>query len=807
MLAAVPLLAGTAGGLLLVDGIPQHLVLASAAAAVFALIAGCGFLALRYDVAVLLAIGIGCAGAGVCAGASSARYLYRTPLVEWSHANVGDAADPFTVVGILREDGSVTDYGASLTVDAVTICAGRCGDSHSEVPVAGGLRLSVGGAVSHGDVRRWRAGRMVRLPALLRAPASFRNPGIPDEARAQARRGIALVGSVKSAALVEVVAPASRLGEAAADVRAWSRRVLSRHVARLSERSTAIATAILIGDRTGLSDEDERRLQDAGTFHVIAISGGNIAVFTAMLLIGARLCRVPFRAAALLTIVLLLFYAEVAGGAPSVSRAVSAAVVFLVARALDHRGAPLNTVAVAAILGSAASPAIVVDPGFLLSFVATAAIVLGVPRLLPVHGQRRWMATMPAATLCAEIALAPIAATLFSRLTAAGLIVNFAAIPLMTVVQVGSLSLLAVSGFSASWADRLAVIVHWSADGLVDSARFVELAPWMARHASAPAWWVCGIYYMACLGLLGPKTRRPSAIVLAISIFLLVAGLPTTARGLVPLPSPGVLRVVVLDVGQGDATVAILPDGTVVAIDAGGLAGTTFDVARRVVLPSWRALQVTALHALVLTHADPDHVGGADGVLREFAPSQIWEGVPVPPHPVLRALRARAAAQRTVWRTVRPGDIDRAGNVEIKVLHPPEPEWERQRVRNDDSVVLELRYGDVSIVLPGDIGREVERALIPSLHLGRTVILKAAHHGSATSSGDEFLDATKPQAVIFSAGKNNRFGHPAKAVVERVARRGVAMFNTAQDGAVFVETDGRSVRVWGWASRSVTTIH
>jgi competence protein ComEC len=206
------------------------------------------------------------------------------------------------------------------------------------------------------------------------------------------------------------------------------------------------------------------------------------------------------------------------------------------------------------------------------------------------------------------------------------------------------------------------------------------------------------------------------------------------------------------------------------------------------------------LHALVVTHPDPDHLSGAAGVLRAFSASAVWEGVPVPPHPARRELLAHARERRMVWRTVRPGDVDRAGDVEIRVLHPPEPEWERQRVRNDDSVVLELRYDDVSIVLPGDIGRDVEHALVPSLRLAPTVILKAPHHGSATSSSDAFLDAVRPSAVIFSAGRNNRFGHPAKPVVERYAARGVEMFNTATDGAVFVETNGREVRVWGWGS-------
>jgi competence protein ComEC len=637
------------------------------------------------------------------------------------------------------------------------------------------------------------------VSALLRSPTTFRNPGVPDEIRALALRGIALNGTAKSAALVEVIREADPVAEAAGAVRRMVRRVLATYVGPFGARSSAIAAAILIGDRSGLSDDDERRLQDAGTYHVIAISGGNIAIFTALLLFTGRALRIPTRAVAVVVILVLWFYGEVAGGAASVGRAITGATVFLVALALDHRGAPLNMVSVAALLAVTFSPAVVVDAGFLLSFIATGAIILGVPRLVRTLPRGRAFAAMPAATLCADIALAPVLATFFGRLTAAGLIVNFVAIPMMTIVQSGALLLLAVAPFSNAFAGGCGRVVHLAATALVESARLVDLAPWLAGSVPAPAAWLCVAYYAACLGLLVARARRVSAAVLLISVGCLVSGAGVTSRGLTAPPAPGILRVVVLDVGQGDATAVMFPDGTALLIDAGGLAGTTFDIAGRVVVPALHVLHVARLHALVLTHGDPDHVGGAEGVLRVFAPAAVWEGVPVPPHPALRAIAARAASQRLLWRAVRAGDVDRAGEVEIRVLHPAEPDWERQRVRNDDSIVIELRYRDVSILLPGDIGREVERALIPALRLAPTVILKAAHHGSATSTSDEWLDATKPSAVIFSAGRNNRFGHPAPAVVERVERRGVPMFNTASDGAVFVETDGRSVRVWGWA--------
>jgi competence protein ComEC len=652
----------------------------------------------------------------------------------------------------------------------------------------------------------------VRVAAILRYPASFSNPGVADERRHLALRGIVLTGTVKSASLVDVLSKGTLLEEWAAAARQWTRDVLAHYVGRFDARSAAISTAILIGDRTGLSEEDERRLQRAGTYHVIAISGGNIAILTALLVFAARGMRVPYRAAGVTSILILLFYAEVAGGAASVSRAVTAAIVFLIALMLDRLGATLNVVAVAAVVAIASAPVATFDGGFLLSFGATTGIVLGVPLMLrparPVqrrgvrrilHTAGRAAAGVASATLCAEVALAPIAATLFSRVTLAGLLLNFAAIPLMTAVQCGSMALLATARLSTPTADAIGWFVHWSAWALVESASAVDLFPWAARDVPPPALWLCACYYGAAAGVLAaPRYRRASSLLLlaaGVAIFYGI-GIP---RGGAPA-RPRMLRVIVMDVGQGDATLAVLPDGRALLTDAGGLAGTTFDMGRRVILPAIRALGVRELHALVLTHGDPDHIGGAVAVLRSLRVANVWEGVPVPPHPLLRELAQVAGERRVVWRTVRPGDIERAGAVEIRVHHPPEPEWERQRVRNDDSVVLELRYGKVSILLPGDIEREGEQRLSRTLSLAPLVVLKAPHHGSATSSSEEFIEAAHPRAVIFSAGRNNRFGHPAPVVVERFRRRGVEMFNTAVDGAVFVETDGERMEVTGWKS-------
>ena len=217
-----------------------------------------------------------------------------------------------------------------------------------------------------------------------------------------------------------------------------------------------------------------------------------------------------------------------------------------------------------------------------------------------------------------------------------------------------------------------------------------------------------------------------------------------------------------------------------------------------------RAFGVRSLDTFVLTHADPDHIGGARSVLRSFRPRAIWEGVAVPPHEPLRWLSEAADRIGAEWRTARTDDHLRVSGVEIHTLHPPQPDWERQRVRNDDSIVLAIRMGKVSVILPGDVGREGEGRVLDHIEPAPLMVLKAPHHGSATSSTTEFLERIRPAVAIFSAGRNNRFGHPARVVVERYRAMGTTMFSTAEDGAVILDTDGEVVEMRTWSGRAVT---
>jgi competence protein ComEC len=814
-IATLPLLAGTLAGLLLSDHVAAGVARLAAAGALLALLSAVGAFSDASSGETVAAIATGSALAGLSLAISAAALAYHPPLLQWFESrSARDSSAPVSIEGVLREDASVSGGSPSLVVDVRRV---------SGMEKAGGVRLSVGGVLGPARRVEWRAGRRVRISALLRLPATYVNPGVRDDRRTLARRGIVLVGTVKSAAMVDVVASASPVQELAATVRQWVRERLGDGVGRWSPKSAAVATAVLIGDRTGLPDADTRRLQDAGTYHVIAISGGNIAILTVLVMGVLRQLKIPGRTAAAMTILMLLGYSEIVVPAPSVQRAISAALLYLAARVLDHRGSALNVLAIAATLGVASAPVVLLDPGFILSFGATLGILaVATARLAKARG-RAGFARRSAETLwfllrttcAAEAALLPVAAAFFGRMTMAGLLLNFAAIPLMSLLQGASLATLAATIVSERLFAAGGYVVHLAAAGIIESARLTEVLPGLAWDVVAPAWWVIVAYYTAALTALlsgSVRMRDAARATVGVAAVVMVAGPGWGVEEKIP-PSRG-LRIVFLDVGQGDSTAVLLPGGRAFLVDAGGVATAqppeapdadtgTFDIGRRVVAPALRALGVRRLEALAITHGDPDHIGGVPAVFRAFPIAEVWEGVPVPPHPWLRGLNDTADAMGLRWRTVQAGDEERLGPVRIRVLHPPRPDWERQRVRNEDSIVLDVRIGDVSVVLPGDIGTEGEQAILRRLQPSGIVVLKAPHHGSATSSTAALLSALRPAAVIFSAGRNNRFGHPHPAVVARYRDMATAMFSTAEDGAVILDTDGRTVTLTGWTGRRV----
>nr|MBP8273806.1 ComEC/Rec2 family competence protein [Acidobacteriota bacterium] len=575
----------------------------------------------------------------------------------------------------------------------------------------------------------------------MKRPQVWRNPGSASESWQRLRRGSDISGSIKSGSLVAVTR-GPWWKEAGARVRAHVRHTLGRTVGPSSPESASIVTAILIGDRTGLDDQTVRRLQSAGTYHVIAISGGNIAIVVIACLMLLRFVMRSARMSAAITLGVVLAYGALVGDQASVSRAVTAGALVLGLQVAGWCAPTLQVFALAALGVAVRDPLTVVDVGAWLSFGATLGILLfGRDLHRRISPSRGWLmgaaAAMFAATLAAELALMPISAAVFSRVSVAGLLLNFIAIPAMAVTQLAGTAIVIVADLWPWLGGVAALVAHAGAAALVRSTGLLDLMPWLSWQ-TPPVWWGWTlIYYVGLLGPLfrrGPRQARVSMTVAAAGAWLVIVCAPNSPAR---LPPPGYLRVSMLDVGQGQSVAVQFPTGQSLLVDAGGT-GTRFDIGARVVEPALWALGMQRLDWLALTHGDGDHVGGAASVMRDMAPREVWEGVPVPRDRRLQSLRERAHSQGTVWRRLLAGSAFEAGSALVEVVHPPPPDWERQFVRNDDSLVLRVTFGQVSLLLTGDVGLPVEENMTfdqsPRLRL-----VTAPHHGSRTSSSDALV--------------------------------------------------------------------
>jgi len=409
---------------------------------------------------------------------------------------------------------------------------------------------------------------------------------------------------------------------------------------------------------------------------VIAISGGNIAILAAAATLLLSVVAVRGRSAALAAVAVLSGYALVITAGPSVWRATWMAILYFAARAVDHRSGAWQSSSVAAALMIVARPLDVRDAGFILTFGATLALLEGVrmgARLRPRIGALSWVAASVVASLAIEIALLPVSASLFSRVTGAGLVLNLLAVPLMGVVQIAALAATLADPFPAI-AGPAGWISHVAAQALVGSANLVTLAPWStARVPSPPAGVVAG-YYLALAALIFWKPRLPRVIaaVALVAMTLVIIGAPLPTR---PQASEQKLRLTMFDVGQGESILVERPHGRTMLVDTGGAPfGGGVDVGSRVLAPALWARGIRSLDTLLITHGDPDHLGGALAVLGDFAPHRLWMGVAVPNHrPTLDVLDA-AARTETPVEFKRRGEADADDDLRVRVLHPPPPD-------------------------------------------------------------------------------------------------------------------------------------
>lgn len=575
----------------------------------------------------------------------------------------------------------------------------------------------------------------------------------------------------------------------------------------------ALLPGLVVGDTSRITPELEEAFKETDLTHTLAVSGANFTVVLALLLGPPGLAQrserrglaprlgLHLRTTALLGGLLALAFVVVCRPDPSVLRAAACGSVALLALATGRRRSLLPALATAVLLLVLYDPWLARSYGFLLSVLATGALLTIAPRwsaALRGRGVPPRLAEALAAAGAAQALCAPVVAVLSARVSLVGvpcnLLVEFAVAP----ATVLGFAALATAPVAMPLARSLAWCGGWPAEWIAGIARAGAALPgagvdWPGSWAGAA---LLALVTVAALSAGRRLLRHPWWCgVCALLLILVVVQPPPLARVIKGWPPPG-WRMVMCDVGQGDALVLAAGEGTAVVVDAGP------DPA--LVDHCLRSLGVTRVPLVLLTHFHADHVAGLPGVLRGRSVGAIETTALEEPADQAGFVRRQAAARHIPLRHAAAGEQRRSGPLSWQVIWPPPspptttaPDTESGP--NDASVTLLVRTAGLRLLLLGDLEPPAQRELARSpaaAALKDVDVLKVAHHGSAHQDF-AFLRRIAPRLALISCGEDNTYGHPAPGTVAALRARGATVLRTDRDGALAVAGEGRTLRVAG----------
>jgi competence protein ComEC len=606
--------------------------------------------------------------------------------------------------------------------------------------------------------------------------------------------------------------------------------------------------AMLIGERAFIEPQTNLEFQKSGTFHVLVVSGMNVSILALVIFWIARRLRAGEWLASIITVMVSFAYAALCDGGAPILRATFMLAIYLVARLIYRGRSPLNALGVAAAGVLLVDPAGLLDASFVMTFLCVLIIAgIGVPLLERIsepwrRGMRnftllaydinlppriaqfrvelrmiiarlsrlgpeplwRFLLLRTVGTALAlweilvisalmQIGLVLPMASYFHRVTVTALPANMLVVPLTEVLMPTSVLALALSYLSSTIAAVPAMIAGWSLDAITGTVHIAGSVRVADLRIPTPSL-LTSVVAVVSLAMAIVLARR-SRLVAYVSLVVLFG----SAVFLVGFRSsediaPNKLEVTAIDVGQADSTLLVSPTGNTLLVDAAGPLGfshSEFDFGENVVSPYLWSRGFSHLDVVVITHGHSDHIGGMTSVINNFHPRELWVG-PLPKLPSIQAVLNHARQQGVKIIELRAGDeFDWAGT-HVRVLSPPRDWQVGEKVRNNDSLALQICYGETAFLLEGDAEKKMERII--ATEDPACTLLKLAHNGSLTSTTPELLDAAHPGYAFISVGSRNMFHHPRPEILSRLAARHISTYRTDTMGALTFLLDGKAVQ-------------
>ena len=568
----------------------------------------------------------------------------------------------------------------------------------------------------------------------------------------------------------------------------WSLRMGQAMVERIhalfSGDEAGFLTAILTGDRSTLSEEALIDLSQAGLYHIMAVSGMHCGFLLTLTTFLTGKHRRRLRAGC--AIPLLIFYALLAGGRPSVVRA-CVMLIFLLSAPLFRRVSdPPTALSGALLVILLANPFAARAASLQLSFAAVAGLLWLPRRLTALLGgmERRGRLARAAissfsATMGALVFTVPISAWYFGVLPLVGVLGNFLCLGAASLVFILGLSVVLISFFAPALAAVLGVVPRLLIAYVLRAAHLLAVLPGHAVYFTNPylKYWLAFAYLLFAAAALGkPRRRRNYALAAVLASLTLVITLVCGVRRY-----GGDLDAVILDVGQGQS-VALASGGTFALVDCGS--GNSWISAGDRAADQLLSMGCRRLDYLILTHYDYDHVSGVTGLLCRLPVERLlvpdYEDSAGLRSVILSAARERGTEVEFVadLRSIPMGNG-------LLTVYPPVGEGED----NDQGLAILASAGETDLLITGDMGGATEERLLEAYDLPDIEALVAGHHGSKYSTSQALLEALTPENAVISVGAN-RYGHPTEEVLVRLARQGCAVYRTDRNGSVHLALNG-----------------